>query len=64
MPGPSGSQEEISSAVTLNATKTVQDSITQQPLTLFQVNKGRSTEESHRYDRLMEYVVYKITQQC
>ena len=34
MPGPSGYQVGISSA--LNATKTVQESTTQQPLTLFQ----------------------------
>jgi len=33
---PSGYQLGISSALTLNATKTVQESTTQQPLTLFQ----------------------------
>ena len=37
MPGPSGYQVSISSALTLNATKTVQETTTtQQPLTLFQ----------------------------
>ena len=36
MPGPSGYQVGISSALTLNATKTVQESTAQQPLTLFQ----------------------------
>ena len=38
MPGPSGYQVSISSALTLNATKTVQETTaTQQPLTLFQL---------------------------
>ena len=36
VPGSSGYQVGISSALTLNATKTVQESTTQQPLTLFQ----------------------------
>ena len=36
MPGSSGYQAGVSSALTLNATKTVQESTTQQPLTLFQ----------------------------
>ena len=36
MPGPSGYQVGISTALSLNATKTVQESTTQQPLTLFQ----------------------------
>ena len=36
VPGPSGYQVGISSALTLNATKTVQESRTQQPLALFQ----------------------------
>ena len=36
VPGPSGYQVRISSALSLNATKTVQESTTQQPLTLFQ----------------------------
>ena len=36
MPGPSGYQVGISNALTLNATKTVQESTTQQPFTLFQ----------------------------
>ena len=42
MPGPSGYQVGISSALTLNATKTVQESTTQQPLVLFQ---GDSIQE-------------------
>ena len=36
VPGSSGYQVGISSALTLNATKTVQESTTQQPLTIFQ----------------------------
>ena len=36
VPGSSGYQAGVSSALTLNETKTVQESTTQQPLTLFQ----------------------------